>query len=160
VDGQQVASPSALIALLREREPGSWVAVDVERGADAFEFRLRLGARPRDTRSIRMREGWIGIRAIELPSKLREHFRAPAEAGVMVSWIEPGSPAEAAGFELGDVVYEVDGTPVPNSRRLSSHVIGGGVGNTLEVTLVRDGVEIVLEPTVEEAPRRESREAP
>ena len=88
----------------------------------------------------------------ELPSALREHFGAPAEAGVMISDVVVGSPAEAAGFELGDVVYEVDTVSVGSLRALRELVEGGGVGNRYEYSVARSGAVLVLEARIENAP--------
>ena len=83
---------------------------------------------------------------------MREHFGAPEEAGAMISAIEVGSPAEAAGFELGDVVFEFDGQPVDDARSLLRLVAGGGVGNETEFKAARDGVEVLLEAVLERDP--------
>jgi serine protease Do len=151
IDGETVSTTGELIARVRARPPGEWIRLVIQRGSDALDKRLHLASRPSDSSLFRMREGWIGARAIDLPPKLRQHLGAPEDAGVMISRIEEGSPAEAAGLELGDVVYAVGETPVRNPRQLESRIIGGGVGNEVELTLARDGVEIVLEATIEQA---------
>ena len=80
------------------------------------------------------------------------HFGAPPDAGVMVSKIVPGSPAESAGFELGDVVHAVDATPIGSVRKLRATVAGGGVGNDSEFAVLRGGSDLVLEVQLEAAP--------
>lgn len=154
IDGATLESSSDLVARIKGLAPGSWVTIEIERRGERREIRLRLGERPRGAGEIRVRRGWIGVRAIDLPAPLREHFGAPDDAGVMISEVEPGSPAEAAGFLLADVVYDVDGRPVRKASELRGIVGGGGVGNVLEFTLVRDGAEIVLEATVDVEPER------
>ncbi|HEX7085565.1 MAG TPA: PDZ domain-containing protein [Vicinamibacterales bacterium] len=51
--------------------------------------------------------------------------------GAVVAEVEPGSPAEAAGFEPGDLIVQLDGTPVSSAldfeTRLASHAAGGQV---------------------------------
>ncbi len=101
---------------------------------------------------MRLREGWIGLEAIDLPETLREHFGAPADAGVMISHVEPGSPAESAGFALGDVLYEIDGNPVRSAGALRARLQGGGVGNDCEFVAARDGLVIEFETRIEEKP--------
>lgn len=152
VDGSSVESVAELIARVKALDPGSWIAIEIERRGERRELRIRLGERPTDAGEFRLRQGWIGIEAIDLPPALRLHFGAPEEAGAMVSSIEPTSPAEVAGFELGDVVYEVDGEPVGSARELANAIRRGGVGNPRSFTLVRDGAEIELETTLENEP--------
>jgi serine protease Do len=152
IDGVPVRSTDELIARLGTLGPGTWVTLDVERGERELQLRLRLGDRPERVSRLDVREGWIGVSAIDLTPSLRLHFGAPEESGVMVAEIEPGGPAEAAGLQLGDVIFEVEGEAVPSSRELTRMIVGGGVGNTLEIVLARGGAEIVVEADVIDAP--------
>jgi S1-C subfamily serine protease len=156
VDGVEVASSPELLALLRGKNPGSWVPLGVERRGDEREFRIRLGARPTSTKKLKLRRGWVGVEAIDLTPALREHFGAPPDAGVMISAIAVGSPAEAAGFALGDVVYEILGYPVGSAKMLSRMLASGGIGNTLEASVARAGSILVLETVVVATPEEQS----
>ena len=151
VDGQAVLNNVELIERIQLHDTGSWIALTVDRGGEARDVRVRLTNRPENGK-MKPRTGWIGLRAIPLPPALREHFGAPEDSGVMISRIETGSPAESAGFELGDVVYEMDGRPLKNPAQLYKLLAGAGVGNRSEFLLMRWGLEVVLETTVEEAP--------
>jgi len=156
VNGAPVANSAELLGLLRAEAPGNWIPITIERAGREREVRVRLGGRPSDLNRVRMRHAWIGVELIDLPPALREHFGAPEEAGAMVSAIRPGSPAESAGFELGDVVYEFDGLPVDSARTLLGLVAGGGVGNKSEFKAARNGVEVLLEAVLERDPESTS----
>jgi serine protease Do len=156
VEGSAVSSPRDLVRQVKSRPPGSWVELTVLRDGDERQIAVRLDSWPEDTRGLQMRRGWIGVEGIELPPALREHFGAPESSGVMISDVVTGSPAEAAGFRLGDVLYEVEDAPIGSVRELQSWVRFGGMGNTLELTVMRNGVRIVLEAVVAEAPERRS----
>ena len=157
VDGLPVASSRELISLVGSMESGRWITLTVERNGEEMELSARLVERPGRGRPMRVRAGWIGLESIDLPDSLRNHFGALEGTGVMISHVEPGSPAEAAGFELGDVVYQVDGEPVPSAKRLEERVVRGGIGNTLEIVLMRHGSEITVEAAVALAPEDETR---
>ncbi|HEY0510785.1 MAG TPA: PDZ domain-containing protein, partial [Thermoanaerobaculia bacterium] len=62
-----------------------------------------------------VRRGYLGIGLTELTPELRTHFGVPEEAGVMVSKVEPGSPAEKAGIKVGDILTRVDGNAIKSS---------------------------------------------
>jgi S1-C subfamily serine protease len=156
VGGQAVLDTAELIGRIQSHETGSWIALTIQRDGDERDLRVRLASKP-ETRSMKARTGWIGVKALALPPALREHFGAPADAGVMISGIEEGSPAESAGFELGDVVFELDGEPVKMPTELYRKLAGAGVGNEVEFLLTRWGVEMELEATIERAPEREDR---
>jgi serine protease Do len=152
IDGHPAESVQGLIAAIGTREPDGWVEFTVDRRGKERTVRVRLGNRPERTRGLETVEGWIGAEAIDLPPALREHFGASREAGVMISALEEGGPGHVAGLELGDVVYEVDGMPVRSSRRFLGMIAGGGIENVLEISLMRSGVEIVVEAKVAEQP--------
>jgi len=155
IDGAAVDSNDALFAALRGQSAGSWVGLTVIRGESERQMRIRLGSRPKDVRGLEMRRAWIGVQSIDLPPALREHFGAPPKAGVMVSAVEIGSPAESAGFEIGDVVFEIDGLPVGSQRELLELVSSGGVGNRSEFGVARAGSRMILETLFEIEPEAE-----
>jgi S1-C subfamily serine protease len=157
IDGVPVAGPGDVIRQIQLRQPGDWAPLAVERRGKELDLSVRLDPRPAVIRPGDVRRGWIGIEAIDLPPALREHFGAPREAGVMVSRVDTASPASAAGFELGDVVYEVDGKSLPTPARLREQIAAGGVGNTIELAVARDSVELVLEARIETAPEETAR---
>jgi serine protease Do len=152
VGGTAVTSGSELVRSIRDLAPGSWIPLTVRRGERELDLRVELGPRPDDVSRLRPVRGWVGLAAIDLPQELQEHFGAPAGSGVMISRVEPGSAAEAAGFELGDVVYAVDGEPIATAATLKIAITGSGVGNTIEVELMRAGSALTLEPVVERVP--------
>ena len=156
VDGTPVANSTELVRRLGSLAPGDWIPVTVDRDGDEMDYRIELGTRPADTRRLRTRKAWAGLQTIDLPPKLREHFGAPAEAGVMVSDLQPGGPAEAAGFRLGDVIFEIDGEAVASSAQLKGRMLHAGVGNTSEFQVVRDGSDLVLETVYDLAPSRDN----
>lgn len=54
---------------------------------------------------------WIGLHCQAL-QELEEYFGTNRDAGVLISSIDPGSPAEAGFLKAGDIILEIDGTPV------------------------------------------------
>jgi len=155
LEGAPVSSFEEFRSKLRGMGPGSWVEFTVERDGEEMDFDAKLSGPPDTSGGIRLRIGWIGIDAIDLPGKLRVHFGAPAQAGVMVSDVVTGSPAESAGLRVGDVVYDVNGNSMKSAGMFRSSVARGGVGNTLEMTLVRSSAKIVVEATVSVEPPKD-----
>jgi serine protease Do len=54
---------------------------------------------------------WIGLHCQAL-QELEDYFGAGDYSGVLISSIDPGSPAEAVFLKAGDIILEVDGVPV------------------------------------------------
>ena len=71
-------------------------------------------------------------------------------SGVIVSQVEPGSPADQAGLAGYDVIVALDGEPVESLMELRQYLYyEKSVGDTMEVEFYRNGelssVEITLE---------------
>ena len=64
-----------------------------------------------------------------------------AESGVVVTGIQPGGPAEAAGLKQGDVIVSVDGKPVEDGDGLIAVVAGASVGEPVAVRYLRNKEE-------------------
>ncbi|TAK79787.1 MAG: PDZ domain-containing protein [Dehalococcoidia bacterium] len=58
--------------------------------------------------------------------------------GVVVMRVEPGSPAEAAGIRVGDIILAVGGQRLSQSEPFVN-LIGAAGGNEVRLTVVRDG---------------------
>lgn len=72
----------------------------------------------------------------------------PAEIG----WVEPDSPADAAGARPGDVVVSLDGEPVETWQDLETSILTTG-GRTIELVVRRDGERVEMTMTPESVSR-------
>jgi len=91
-----------------------------------------------------VRRGYLGVNLTELTPELRTHFGVPEEAGVMVSKVEPGSPAEKAGVKVGDIISSVDGNAVRNSWDVSARVRELDEGQQTPLEVWRNGKVMTL----------------
>lgn len=72
---------------------------------------------------------------------------APVEQpGVMVTLIEPGSPAEAAGLEVGDKIVAVAGDTIEQSTDLSNYIYAH-TGEPITLTVSRNEAQVNLTMT-------------
>ena len=60
-------------------------------------------------------------------------------SGVLVASIEKGSPASKAKFEKNDIITKIDGNEVKNLAYLRYYLYQHKVGDTIKVTVYRDG---------------------
>jgi hypothetical protein len=70
--------------------------------------------------------------------------------GVRVQQVMPGSAAEIAGLIAGDVLIAFDGEPVEDLRGYSTLLKAVRPGDTVEVTVLRDGEETTVTATLGE----------
>src|SRR5262245_20277437 len=83
--------------------------------------------------------GWLGVSIQEMTSELTKSFGLKDNKGALVSQVVPGSPAERAGIEQGDVIAECDGKEVTESKDLPRIVASTPVGKSVTVKLWRSG---------------------
>lgn len=63
------------------------------------------------------------------------------KSGVIVTDIQQGSDAEEAGLEKNDIITKLDGKQIKNSAHLKFLLYKHNIGDTLKVTVYRDGKE-------------------
>jgi serine protease Do len=64
-----------------------------------------------------------------------------APYGIVLQRVEPGSPAEKAGLQSGDVITSVNGKPVHSGNDLVNPIAATPVGNSVRVTYMREKKE-------------------
>jgi putative serine protease PepD len=69
--------------------------------------------------------------------------------GAVIREINPGSAAEKAGLEVGDVITKVDDTVITDSDSLIATVRSYRPGDTVTMTFTRDGEEQTVKVTLE-----------
>lgn len=127
------------------RMDGDGKAPDVQ----VFPFEGKLGPR-----------GYLGVGLTDLTPALRAHFGVPEESGVMVSDVEPGSPAEKAGIKVGDVITTFDGQAIENTFELRLKVRQAEDGAATPLEVWRGGRAQNLTATLEKRERAELDLAP
>lgn len=89
-------------------------------------------------------EGFLGVSLEE---------RADGGVGSIIATVQPGSPAEEAGINVGDIVLAVDGEPVNGQAGLVAAIRDRSPGDTISIELVRDGQRVTLSATLVARPR-------
>ena len=69
-------------------------------------------------------------------------------AGALIEAVLDGSAAEAAGFQIGDLVISVDGVATRGSSSLRAQVVDNRPGTVLEFGIIRDGEPMTLTATL------------
>jgi len=99
--------------------------------------------------------GWLGILIQDVTRELAESFGMEKPIGALVARVLPDSPAEDAGFEVGDIIVEYNGREVETSSALPPMVGSTRVGSKVKVKIIRDGKPRTLKVTISELPEDE-----
>ena len=100
--------------------------------------------------SGRVQRGRLGVGIGEVSKDVAESLGMTKPQGAFVSSVEPGSPAEKAGIEAGDIIMKFDGKTIEKSSDLPRTVGNTKPGTQSKVTVLRRGVTREMAITVGE----------
>ena len=82
--------------------------------------------------------GWLGVTIQEVTPDLAKSFGLKEKKGALVAQVSPGSPAEKAGIEQGDIILEFDGKKISEANDLPRIVASTPVGKSIDLKLSRE----------------------
>jgi serine protease Do len=126
---QPISSVRELLSAVGKTEVGKKTPVVVIRNKKEVTVTVEVGERPQNAEKMApASEGtWRGLQVKEITSDVAKHFNLEDTSGVVVTGIEPGSPADDAGLMIGDIIREINNQPVKNLgeyAKLTSEVRG------------------------------------
>jgi putative serine protease PepD len=68
--------------------------------------------------------------------------------GAEITSVGPGTPAEQAGIQRGDLITAVNGEPVDSALSLVGYIREQAVGNTVKLTIIRNGQTMEISATL------------
>jgi serine protease Do len=96
--------------------------------------------------------GWLGVTIQDLKGDLADYYGVKGQSGVMVADVVSGDPADRAGIKPKDIITKVNGKKITTSRDLTNLAAGLGVGDTADVTILREGKQKTLQVKIGKRP--------
>jgi S1-C subfamily serine protease len=180
IDGRTIKTMDELISYLaRNTEVGQQVVLTVLREGRPMDLSVTLEARPtsQETRAANEQErpsqrqparAWLGIRGMTLfPAIAQAMGLNRDQDGVLVIDVESGSPADEAGLKGsleratiegqpmmlgGDVIIAVNNERIRSMEDLLAQLKQAEPGQTVTLTIIREGREMDLPVTLGERP--------
>ena len=127
-NGQKVENGSALQVVVSEMQPGTPLKLTVMRNGNPVNLSLTVGqfhasGQAENEGATGNHKARIGISIGNLDDQARQQFNVPDEVhGVVVEAVHPGSPADDAGLQPGDVIQEVNRKPVTSASQFADLV--------------------------------------
>ena len=155
-NGQIVADSGQLIALVTESKPGAVATLDILRDGKPLKVQVTMGERP-SALGVHAglgnppSQGALGVSVQYITPDLREQLGLPAGTqGVVISNLNPTSPAAQAGIHTGDVIESINRQPVHSVADFDRLAAGARGDTLLRINRQGNGVFIVVSPTPEE----------
>jgi S1-C subfamily serine protease len=105
----------------------------------------------------RIRHGYLGVGLHPVAiAGLKAKLGLTSESGLILLSVEPGSPADSAGWLVGDILISLDGRPLADVDELQTALRGDAVGRTLKASLLRGGELVETQVVVSERKKRGS----
>jgi serine protease Do len=104
---------------------------------------LRRGKVVRGDLGVELHEGPI------LDDEARQ-LGLPTATGALIKAVTPGSAAARAGLRPGDVIHDLGGFAVADTRAFVAHITATAPGTELDVRVYRDGIDVTRKATVDE----------
>jgi len=125
LDGKKVSDAGQLQAEISSKRPGTKVSLDVLRNGKSVNVPVtleELGSKEKQedlsARSENGKPRW-GIGISDLTSDVREQLQAPSSLkGAVIQRVQPGSPADEAGLQPGQIIQSVNRQQTPTAAEV------------------------------------------
>lgn len=116
-NGNKVSGADQFRFMVAEASPGSKVNLEVLRDGKTMTLQTQLKERPITVSQApegdsAEEESWLGVSVATATKDLAEYYGVKYRTGVIVTNLEPGSPADEKGIQMGDIIMKVDGKKV------------------------------------------------
>jgi Do/DeqQ family serine protease len=89
----------------------------------------------------RVRRGQLGVTVLRIPSEEATRLGVTQGPGVVVYQVQPGSGADRAGLQRGDVITALNGTAISEPNTFRNQIAGTSPGSEVTLTIRRNGQE-------------------
>ena len=136
--GQVVAVNTAIVA--DAQNLGFSIAIDKVRSV-IDDLRAGEGQVTPDQAFLGVSSADIG----DVTPDVKENFDVDVDEGAFVTEVVPGSAADDAGLEAGDVITEIDGEAITEASEVRDAILDHEPGDKVELTVRRDGEDKAIE---------------
>ena len=102
-----------------------------------------------------VRRGTLGVGAQDITPDLATAFNLSEAKGAVVTQIIPGSPAETAGIQVGDIIVSVNGTSVKNANDVVNAIGFLRVDSKASLSMLRNHKSITLSAVLTDPKKRQ-----
>lgn len=154
INGQPVNSQDDLSVRISEMAPGTTVHLTVARNGQTRDVPVALGEYPEENTIAQQNGGsgtsaaLAGVQVQDLTQTIARELKIPSTTrGVVITEVDPSSPAAAAGLQQGDVIQDVNRQPVHNATEYERALERSGKQSVL-LLLNRGGTThfVVVQP--------------
>lgn len=139
-NGKEVRDSHMLSRTVAATRPKSKVTIDIIRNGKEKSLQVQIGTMPQGQEALSPENaGTWGLTVQEMTPDLARHLNLnPDEKGVVISGVEPGSPAADAGLRTGDIIKEINRKEIKDLGDYNTAIRKAGKGGSV-LLLVKRG---------------------
>ena len=150
LDGAEIKSPGHFHRMIRRKNPGDTILLEVIHDVKKKRLKVALGAHDGDEDPFEFFSRWprmfwsvwddrpyMGVSLQDLNEDLAGYFGVEPGEGVLISDVEEGSPAKEAGLKSGDILTRIEAEKVGSSDDVRDILRDYASGDEIEVTIIR-----------------------
>ena len=151
VAGQEVTTPGTLARVIAGVTPGKKIDIDVIRENKHKVLTAVLSVRREEATPASIptpKEGKLGLNLQELSKELAEKFNVKEGSGLLITKVDPDSPAAIGGLKEGDLISEINREKVATLQDFSSILDKSKKDSDLLFRIIREnrGLFLVVKP--------------
>jgi serine protease Do len=129
-DKREVTNVRTLLKMVSHAKVGRRVKIEVLRNGKKIQVGVDIGQKPSDIekKSVGLSKGtaesWRGLKITDINPAIAQRYNIEENSGVMVTSVEPGSPADEAGIVAGDIITKLNNIKVANSKDYKKAIAG------------------------------------
>jgi serine protease Do len=147
-NGSAIKNMHDLPFLVATTPVGKKVQVELIRKGEKKTFELQVGELKEETAKAaeneKEPEAYLGMTVENITPKVAGEYNLSETSGVVVTAIEPDTPADRAGLKPGDVILEMDQTEVKDSKQFDTRLHEYHKGDIVLFLVNRSGSTLYL----------------
>jgi serine protease Do len=143
-DNSAVIEMTNLPKLVAGANPGSTVPVEVIRDGKSKQLNIKIAVLEEESVKTASLGKPLGVQTQDISPELAERLNLEEITGVLVSDVDPDSPAARSGIRRGDVILEINRKQVKNMKDYYALAGKKGASDTLLMLVKRGGTSIYI----------------
>ncbi len=94
----------------------------------------------------------LDVGVVTVDASVTAQYNLSVDHGILVASVTPNGPAATAGLRAGDVIVQIDNTPVIGVQSLGDALLSKSPGDTVAVTINRGSQQMTVNVTLSELP--------
>jgi serine protease Do len=148
-NGQEIKTPKDLSIAVANTKVGVPSKLKVLRDGKAIDMNVPVGSKPAERAEAspsgeKSEHAKLGITVENVDANTARQLNLPYAGGVVVTDVQPGSPADEGDVRAGDVIREVNHKPINNVPEMQNMISNLKKGSPVLLNVIRDGQTLYL----------------